>query len=74
MPPDRRACRFMHGEDVGMIEAAAARASCSKRRSRSGSALKATGSTLIATLDASRGSRARYTSPMPPAPINVRIS
>jgi hypothetical protein len=38
------------------------------RRSLSGSREKAAGKTLIATSRPSRVSRARYTSPMPPAP------
>src|SRR4029450_10856017 len=51
---------------LGWLRAAAARASCSKRRRRSGSALNASGRTLMATSRSSRGSRARYTSPIPP--------
>src|SRR5208282_1293201 len=47
---------------------AAARASCSKRRSRSESAERKDGKTLIATSRPSRESRARYTSPIPPEP------
>jgi hypothetical protein len=43
--------------------------SCSKRRSRSASAERDDGRTLIATSRPSRGSRARQTSPMPPAPM-----
>ena len=51
-----------------------ARASCSKRRTRSGSAANASGRTLIATSRPRRVSRARYTSPMPPVPISETIS
>src|SRR5688500_197302 len=58
----------------GWFSAAAARASCSNRASRSGSVEKAAGSTLIATSRPRRASRARYTSPMPPAPSGPRIS
>ena len=66
--------RALVGADVvdggmfGWLRAAAARASCSKRRSRSASAENDAGSTLMATSRLSRVSRARYTSPMPPAP------
>src|ERR1700689_5421812 len=49
-------------------------ASCWKRRNRSGSRAKAAGKTLIATSRLSRASRARYTSPMPPAPTADTIS
>ena len=52
----------------GWLSAATARASRSKRRRRSGSAAKSSGRTLTATSRPRRGSRARYTSPMPPAP------
>src|SRR6202011_3804775 len=41
---------------------------------RSGSAAKASGRILRATLRPSRVSRARYTSPMPPAPSGAMIS
>ena len=47
----------------GWLSAATARASRSKRASRSGSHATDAGSTLIATSRRSRGSRARYTSP-----------
>src|SRR5712691_10453389 len=59
---------------LGWLSAATARASCSKRRSRSVSAANDTGITLIATSRPSRGSRARYTSPIPPAPSGARTS
>src|SRR5262245_57548340 len=59
---------------LGWLSAAAARASCSNRRRRSTSAEPAVGSTLIATSRPRRGSRARYTSPIPPAPIADTIS
>src|SRR5688572_15660384 len=58
----------------GWFSAAAARASCSNRASRSGSAADAVGRTLIATSRPSRESRARYTSPMPPAPSTESTS
>jgi len=47
---------------------------CSKRRNRSASLASASGSSLIATSRPSRVSRARYTSPMPPAPSGDWIS
>src|SRR4029453_16728787 len=47
-------------------------ASCSKRRMRSASCVREAGSTLIATVRLSFSSRARYTSPMPPAPRGGR--
>ena len=53
---------------LGWFRTPAARASCSKRFSRSGSCENDAGSTLIATSRPSRGSFARYTSPIPPAP------
>jgi len=46
--------------DVGMVHAATARPSCSKR------SLKRSAETLIATFRPSRESRAKYTSPIPP--------
>src|SRR5579862_3820981 len=58
----------------GWLSAAIVRASCSNRRSRSASVATASGSTLIATSRPSRVSRARYTSPMPPAPTGDVIS
>src|SRR5215471_3837758 len=48
-------------------------ASRSKRCFRSGSSDRCDGSTLIATVRSSRASRARYTSPMPPAPSGAII-
>src|SRR5499425_2094808 len=59
---------------LGWFSAAAAFASCSKRCSRCGSEEKDAGRTLIATSRFNRGSRARYTSPIPPAPIADTIS
>src|SRR5450759_1535827 len=56
---------------LGWFRAEAARASCSKRWRRSGSAAVAAGSTLIATSRPSLASVARYTSPIPPAPIEA---
>src|SRR5580765_2045550 len=58
----------------GWLSAAAARASSSKRCNRSVSAEKDDDSTLIATSRPRRESRARYTSPIPPAPSVERIS
>src|ERR1043166_441377 len=52
----------------GWFSAATARASRSKRSE------KASFVTLMATTRSSRVSRARYTSPMPPAPIGPTIS
>jgi hypothetical protein len=49
-------------------------ASRSKRATRSGSCAIASGSTLMATCRPRFGSVARYTSPMPPAPIWPVIS
>src|SRR5271154_95568 len=59
---------------LGWFRAATAFASCWKRRSRSGSRAKPAGSTLMATSRFNRVSRARYTSPMPPAPSGDWIS
>src|SRR6185312_4693419 len=59
---------------LGWFNAAAARASCSKRRKRSGSDVRDSGRTLIATSRSSLVSYARYTSPIPPAPSGERIS
>ena len=59
---------------LGWFRTPAARASCSNRRSLSGSREKMAGRTLIATSRPSRGSFARYTSPIPPAPSGERIS
>src|SRR5713226_1233349 len=59
---------------LGWLRADAERASCSKRRNRSLSAEKAAGRILIATLRSRRASRARYTSPIPPAPRGAMIS
>jgi hypothetical protein len=49
-------------------------ASCSKRRRRSAPEAINSGSTLTAIMRSRRVSRARYTSPMPPAPSVARIS
>src|SRR3981081_2654171 len=62
------------GQMCGSFSAAMARASCSKRRRDSESAASASLSTLIATVRSSRVSRARYTSPIPPAPSGAAIS
>lgn len=69
---DRR-CRKLR-RMFGWLSAAAARASCVKRCRRSPSAEKDDGRTLIATSRPKRGSRARYTSPIPPAPSGAGIS
>src|SRR5215472_135941 len=58
----------------GWFSAAAARASYSKRSKRSGSEVRNSGRILIATSRSNRVSRARYTSPIPPAPRGERIS
>src|SRR6188508_756702 len=58
----------------GWFSAEAARASLSSRATRSGSRASVWGSTLSATSRPRRQSRARYTSPMPPAPSEVTIS
>src|SRR5215470_17411406 len=58
----------------GWFKTPAARASCSKRFSRSGFCENEAGRTLIATSRPRRGSLARYTSPIPPAPRGETIS
>src|SRR5215470_7687223 len=58
----------------GCESAATARASCSNRRTRSASPANRSGRTLTATSRPSRVSRARYTSPIPPAPRGDTIS
>ena len=58
----------------GCSSAEAARASCTNRARRTGSATSAAGSTLMATSRSRRASRARYTSPIPPTPIVSTIS
>ena len=50
------------------------RASRSRRARRSGSVVTACGSVLIATSRPRRVSRARYTSPIPPAPMRAAIT
>ena len=58
-------------------DGSARRASCAsrwKRATRSASCANASGRTLIATSRSSRVSRARYTSPMPPAPSSAPTS
>src|SRR5438477_5349356 len=59
---------------LGWFRTPAALASCSNRLRRSPSAEKDAGRTLIATSRFRRGSRARYTSPIPPAPRGDRTS
>src|SRR6476659_2246863 len=58
----------------GWFRADAALASCSKRARRSRSWAKSSGRTFTATSRPRRESRARYTSPIPPAPSGERIS
>src|SRR6266496_3902018 len=58
----------------GWLRAEAARASWTKRRRRLSSAIRSAGRTLIATSRPRRVSRARYTSPIPPAPTSERTS
>ncbi len=58
----------------GWFRAEAARASWTKRRRRDSSVRRSAGRTLIATSRPRRVSRARYTSPIPPAPMGARIS
>jgi hypothetical protein len=60
--------------DVGGASEASTCASRSKRASRSASAAKRSGRILSATSRCRRESRARYTSPMPPAPRGETIS
>ena len=64
------------GSDVlfAWLKPATVRASRWKRASRSGSRAKSAGRVFSATSRPSRVSRARYTSPMPPAPSCARIS
>src|SRR5580704_5147723 len=59
---------------LGWFSAATAWVSCSKRRSRSLSLAKDSGRIFKATSRPKRVSRARYTSPMPPAPTSDWIS
>jgi hypothetical protein len=59
---------------LGCDSAATAFASRSNRTRASGSAARCAGSTLTATSRLSLVSRARYTSPMPPAPMATEIS
>ena len=58
------------GSDVRMIQRASRRASRLKRVTRSMSSVNAVGSTFSATSRSNVVSRARYTSPIPPAPRN----
>src|SRR5262245_38471816 len=58
----------------GWLSEASTCASRLKRASRSGSLANASGRTLMATSRFRRASRARYTSPIPPAPISAVIS
>src|SRR6266568_1735516 len=59
---------------LGWLRAAAAWASCLKRRRRSASSENAAGNTFTATSRPKAASRARYTSPIPPAPTGAMIS
>src|SRR5262245_43534134 len=58
----------------GWFRLETARASRSKRWRRSGLRARCSGSTLMATVRSRRVSRARYTSPMPPAPRGASTS
>src|SRR5689334_21866426 len=58
----------------GWFNGEEARASCSNRARRSRLSANSAGRTFTATSRPSRVSRARYTSPMPPAPIGATIS
>ena len=58
----------------GCDSAATAFASRPNRASASASSASRSGSTFTATIRSSRVSRARYTSPIPPAPSGDRIS
>jgi hypothetical protein len=60
--------------DVRMIERSQHRGLALEACPRSGSCAKISGSILIATSRLSFRSRARYTSPMPPAPSELTIS
>ena len=62
------------GQMCGWLSVASVRASRSNRCLRSGSPATWAGSTLMATSRPRRESRARYTSPIPPAPMADRIS
>jgi hypothetical protein len=59
---------------LGWFSEARTRASRSKRTVRSGSAANMSGRTLSATSRPSDTSRARYTSPIPPAPSSEKTS
>src|SRR5215469_9493840 len=59
---------------LGWFSAEAERASFSKRLNREASRETSSGSTFSATSRARRESRARYTSPMPPAPSGPATS
>src|SRR5262245_24937315 len=58
----------------GWLRLETVRASRSKRWRRSGLPARCSGRTLIATVRSRRVSRARYTSPMPPAPSGASTS
>src|SRR5437879_5351819 len=58
----------------GWFKLASERASRSKRERRSASSKRVSGSTFSATILSTRVSRARNTSPMPPAPSRATIS
>ena len=62
------------GQDVRVERAATARASSSKARRRSGAGSPSVSTTLIATSRPRRGSWARYTSAIPPAPSSSPTS
>jgi hypothetical protein len=64
----------VYGGDVRVVQRREYLRLRAKRARRSESSANFSGRTLIATSRPSRVSRARYTSPMPPAPINDVIS
>ena len=64
---------LVNRDDVRVVRADAACASCTKRRRRF-VRQRSAGRTLMATSRPRRVSRARYTSPMPPAPMRERTS
>ena len=63
----------VNGGDVRMVQGRQEPCFPLEPARRSGSLVKRAGNTLIATSRPSAGSRARYTSPMPPTPSRVPI-
>ena len=68
------AANVMEHADVGMIEGGDRLGFPIETLAELGSAANAEGRTLMATVRSSRVSRARYTSPMPPAPSRATTS